>query len=196
MGLTPLPADEWDDDTRRAFAGMLPRDRQHPDGAGPMLSTLARHPDLTKSFLGFSLHLLYRSTLPARLRELTILRVAHRHDCAYESHHHTEIAREAGFSDEEIESTRLGKSNDEFEQTVLSAVDELGDTSRLTDATWAALGAQLDDRQRLDFVFTVGGYSTMAMAINTFGLAPDEIAHKNLAHSDIEHSGHGPGNER
>lgn len=170
MGLTPLPADEWDDDTRRAFAGMLPRERQNPAGAGPMLSTLVRHPDLTKSFLGFSIHLLYRSTLSERVRELTILRVAHRHNCAYESLHHTEIAREAGFTDEQIEAARLGKSDDEFEQTVLSAVDELDDTSRLSDPTWAALGAQLDDQQRLDLIFTVGGYAMLAMAINTFGI--------------------------
>jgi 4-carboxymuconolactone decarboxylase len=172
MGLTPLPADEWTDDTRRAFAGMLPRERQNPEGAGPALSTLVRHPDLTKAFLGFSIHLLYRSTLPERLRELTILRVAHRHACEYESHHHTDIAREAGFTDTEIEAARLGKADDEFEQTLLAAVDELLDTSRLSEPTWGALGTQLDDKQRLDLVFTVGGYSAMAMAFNTFGIEP------------------------
>ncbi|EME14338.1 carboxymuconolactone decarboxylase family protein [Rhodococcus triatomae] len=172
MGLTPLPADEWDDDTRRAFAGMLPRERQNPEGAGTALSTLVRHPDLTKAFLGFSVHLLYRSTLPERLREVTILRVAHRHECDYESHHHTDIAREAGFTDAEIEAARLGKSDDRSEQLVLSAVDELFDTSRLSDRTWNVLGEFLDDKQRIDLVFTVGGYSSMAMAFNTFGIEP------------------------
>lgn len=170
MGLTPLPAEEWDDQSRRAFAGMLPRERQNPEGAGPMLSTLVRHPELTRAFLAYSVHLLYRSTLPERLRELTILRSAHRHNCEYESHHHTDIAREAGISDADIEAARVGKASDAFEQRLLDAVNELTDTTRLSDTTWDALGEQLDDRQRLDFVFTVGGYQTLAMAINTFGI--------------------------
>ena len=72
--LPPLPAEEWDDKTRAAFIGMLARDRQNPEGAGTALSALAHHPDLTKAFLGFSVYLLWRSTLPPRLRELAILR--------------------------------------------------------------------------------------------------------------------------
>ena len=47
MRLTPLPADQWDDEVRGAFKGMLPRARQNPEGAGTALSTLVRHPDLT-----------------------------------------------------------------------------------------------------------------------------------------------------
>ena len=82
MRLTPLPADQWDDEVREAFRGMLPRARQNPEGAGTALSTLVRHPALTKAFLGFNVHLLFRSSLPARMREVAILRVSHRRDCA------------------------------------------------------------------------------------------------------------------
>ena len=38
------------------------------------------------------------------------------------------------------------------------------------DETWAALGEYLSDRQRMDFVFTVGAYAMLAMAFNTFGV--------------------------
>lgn len=84
MRVPPLPADEWDDDVRHALAVMLPEERLNPEGAGTALSTLARHPHLTKAFLRFSNHLLFRSTLDARLRELAILRIAHRRHCEYE----------------------------------------------------------------------------------------------------------------
>ncbi|MFD1814563.1 carboxymuconolactone decarboxylase family protein [Rhodococcus gannanensis] len=173
MGLAPLPADEWDDDVRKALMGMLPRDRQNPEGAGIALATLVRHPDLTRAFLGFSVHLLFRSTLSDRLRELVILRVAHRQDCAYESAHHTDLARMAGLTDAEIEAARLGKSDVAFEQVVLGAVDELFDNSRLSDRTWAALGEHLDEKQLMDFVFTAGCYSMMALAFNSFGIEPE-----------------------
>ncbi|WP_420750084.1 carboxymuconolactone decarboxylase family protein [Rhodococcus sp. O3] len=168
--LPPLPAEEWDDKTRAAFIGMLARDRQNPEGAGTALSALAHHPDLTKAFLGFSVYLLWRSTLPPRLRELAILRVAHRRDCEYESQHHIPIAQEAGLSLDEIEAARVGEATDEFERTLLAAVDELEDKNRLSEQTWNALGERLDKRQRMDFIFTVGGYGLMAMAFNTFGI--------------------------
>ena len=53
---------------------------------------------------------------------------------------------------------------------ILRAVDELDERSTLSDETWAALGEELSDRQRMDLVFTVGAYAMLAMAFNTFGV--------------------------
>jgi 4-carboxymuconolactone decarboxylase len=174
MRLPPLPGDEWDDRTRAALAGLVPRGRQNPEGAGVALATLVRHPDLAKAFLGFSTHLLARSTLPPRLRELAILRVARRRECAYEWVHHVEFATELGLSESEIEAAGRGTAADEFESTLLAAVDELDENSTLSDETWSALGEQLDERQRMDLVFTIGGYGLLAMAFNTFGIEPEQ----------------------
>lgn len=173
MGLAPLPADEWDDDVRRALSVMLPEERLNPQGAGVALSTLARHPALTKAFLRFSNHLLFRSTLDPRLRELAILRIAHRRHCEYEWAHHAFIGKAEGLTDDDIAGVAQGTAVDAFDQIVLDAVDELDEQSRISDETWAALGDKLDDRQRMDLVFTVGGYGLMAMAYNTFGIAPE-----------------------
>ncbi|WP_179474857.1 carboxymuconolactone decarboxylase family protein [Mycolicibacterium vinylchloridicum] len=170
MRLTPLPAEQWDDDVQLALKGMLPRDRQNPEGAGTALSTLVRHPDLTKAYLGFNVYLLFRSTLPARLREVAVLRVAHRRECAYEWEHHVEMAEAEGLTDADVEAIRNGGANDELDRLVVRATDELEDTSNLTDETWAALGEHLSERQRMDFVFTVGAYGMLAMAFNTFGV--------------------------
>lgn len=170
MRLTPLPADQWDDEVRAAFKGMLPRDRQNPEGAGTALSTLVRHPDLTKAFLGFNIHLLFRSALPARLREVAILRIAHRRHCRYEWEHHVEMAKAEGLSGADVEAIRRGEATDDVDRLVITAADELDETSNLTDRTWDALGEHLDERQRMDFVFTVGAYGMLAMAFNTFGV--------------------------
>ena len=53
---------------------------------------------------------------------------------------------------------------------MLAGVDELLDKYELSDATWAALGERFDERQRMDFVFTVGCYVTVSMALKTFGV--------------------------
>ena len=55
---------------------------------------------------------------------------------------------------------------------MLAAVDELVEKTRISDETWAALGEHFDKRQRMDFVFTIGGYHMLAMAFNTFGVEP------------------------
>ncbi|AKS36375.1 carboxymuconolactone decarboxylase family protein [Mycolicibacterium goodii] len=173
MRLTPLPAEEWDDEVRRALSVMLPEERLNPEGAGTALSTLARHPGLTKAFLRFSNHLLFRSTLEPRMRELAILRIARRRNCAYEWAHHAFIGKAEGLTDDDIDGISRGVAADPFDQVVLDAVDELDEQSTISDATWAALGGRLDDRQRMDLVFTVGGYGLMAMAYNTFGIEPE-----------------------
>lgn len=170
MRLSPLPADQWDDAVRRSLSGMLPPDRCNPGDAGNALSTFARHPALAKAFLRFNIHLLFTSTLPPRVRELAILRIAHRRGCAYEWTHHVALARKAGIGEAEVAAVRRGEAADDFERAVLAGVDELNEQSELSDETWAALGERLDDRQRMDYVFTVGCYALLAMAFNTFGV--------------------------
>jgi 4-carboxymuconolactone decarboxylase len=170
MRLSPLPADQWDDAARDAVAVMLPEERRNPRDAGNLLATLVRHPKLTRAFLRFSSYLLSGSTLPPRVREQVILRVAHRRGCSYEWSHHVTLAKLAGLSDADIAAVQSGEPTDEFERAVLGAVDELDEKSNLSDETWAALSERLDERQRMDLIFTIGGYTALAMALNAFGV--------------------------
>ena len=174
MRVSPLPVEAWDEYVDHALSGMLPEERRNPAGAGNLLSTLVRHPKLTRAFLRFNNHLLFSSTLPPRLRELAVLRVAHLSSCEYEWRHHLAMGREAGLTDDIIEGIQRGEASDELDRAVLRAVDELQDKSNVSDATWAALAENLDERQRMDLVFTIGCYGALAMAINTFGVEPDQ----------------------
>ncbi len=170
MRLPPLPADQWDDAVEQSLSGMLPPERRNPRDAGTLMSTLARHPKLARAYLRFGGYLLLESSLPARIRELAILRVAHRRQCAYEWSHHVDIAAKAGLTDAEIAAARSGEAEDEFERAVFTAVDELDEKSNISDQTWTTLCERLDERQRMDLVFTIGGYIALAMAINAFGV--------------------------
>jgi alkylhydroperoxidase family enzyme len=170
MRLSPLPADQWDDAARHAVSGMLPEERRNPQDAGNLLSTLVHHPKLTRAFLRFNGYLLYGSTLPPRIRELAILRVAHRRCCDYEWTHHVTLGKREGLSDADIDAAQTGDPSDEFDRAVLSAVDELDEKTNLSDQTWAALGERLDEQQRMDLIFTIGGYTALAMGLNTFGV--------------------------
>jgi AhpD family alkylhydroperoxidase len=174
MRLPPLPADQWDDAVDHALSGMLPAERRNPDAAGNLLATLVRHPKLTRAFLNFNMHLLFSSTLPPRLRELAVLCAAHRHQCAYEWIHHVRMGREAGLTDDVIDGIQRGEAADDLDRAIIHAVDELADKSVVSDQTWSVLTEHLDERQCMDLVFTIGCYGALAMAINTFGVEPDQ----------------------
>jgi AhpD family alkylhydroperoxidase len=152
----------------------LPAERRNPSSAGNLLATLVRHPKLTRAFLRFNNHLLFSSTLPPRQRELAVLRVAHLSDCEYEWRHHVRMGLEVGLTDADIDGIQRGEPSDELDRAVLRAVDELQDKSVISDATWASLSEHLDEHQRMDLVFTIGCYGALAMAINTFGVEPDQ----------------------
>ena len=146
------------------------RERRNPETRATSSRPSSTIPTLTRAFLRFNIHLLFSSTLPPRLRELAILRVAHRPTPHTSGSSTSRWAGEAGLTDDEIAGVQRGEAADEFDRTVLAAVDELDRRSELSDATWAALGERFDKRQRMDLVFTVGCYGTVAMALKTFGV--------------------------
>jgi 4-carboxymuconolactone decarboxylase len=171
--LTPLPAGEWDDRARAALASLIPADRANPTGAGNVLSTLVRHPDLVGAYLPFNAYLLRDSTLSPRVREVALLRVVYRGDCEYLWSHHIPIAARAGLSPEDIAAIRSGDGAEPLDQLVIRAVDDLTAHSTITQPTWDELGTVFGDQQRMDLVFTIGGYLLLALAVNTFGIQPE-----------------------
>lgn len=174
--LTPLPAEDWDDQVREALAATVPVERRHPGAVGNALSTLVRHPALAGAFLPFNTYLQNASSLPERVRELVILRTAFRHGCGYEWGHHSAMALRLGLTEADVQAAQSGTATDDFDQAVLDAVDELHAGSRISAPVWERLGRQLDDRQRMDLIFTFGGYSALAYALNTFDVQLEDGA--------------------
>jgi alkylhydroperoxidase family enzyme len=91
--IDPLPPGTLPDDVRAALQGWLRPDATEVPAP---LDTLVRRPDLVWAFLTFNRHLLFESTLTARIRELLILRTAALCDCAFERAQHEIIARREG----------------------------------------------------------------------------------------------------
>lgn len=154
---------------------MLPPERINPADAGNILATLVRNPPLAQAYLHFNGYLLTGSTLSARLREIAVLRIVHHRDCPYLWDHHVPLALRAGLTLDDIDRVRSGDAHDEMDQVVIGAVDELSGRSTISGPTWDELGRHLDDDQRMDLVFTVGAYALLAMAVNAFGIQPEDV---------------------
>lgn len=148
-------------------------------GAGGGLNifrTLVRHPRLFRRWSAFG-GVLLTGELPARLRELAILRTAWLTGAEYEWGQHVAIAAAAGLSDDEIARIPSGPEVAEWtplEQAVVRAADELHGQSWVSDATWHVLADGLDERQLLELVFVIGQYHLVAFALNTLGVARED----------------------
>lgn len=147
-------------------------------GEAPYLNifrTLAHHPGLMKRWLVFGNHVLAKSSLPARERELVILRIGWLCRAGYEWGQHVKIGLASGLGQDEIDRIPAGSKADgwnELDRALLDATDELHADAFISDATWQRL-AGLDTQQRLDLVFTVGQYNLVSMALNTLGVQPE-----------------------
>jgi len=165
----PTSEADWDDDTRSRLEAIAV-------GGGRLLNifrTLARHPKLLKRWLVFGNHVLYGSTLPARERELVILRTGYVCGSGYEWAQHVTIGRASGLTDDEIRQLAtdpVAGGWSDRDLTLLSATDQLVADKFVDDSTWAALAASWNQQQLMDIVFTVGQYTLVSMALNTFGV--------------------------
>lgn len=165
--LQPRPRTEWDDETR----GLLGERTLN------IFATLAHHPKLMKRWLVFGNHVLAKSTLPARDRELLILRTGWNCRAPYEWGQHVAIARDIGITDDEIGRVADGPDASGWstaDATLLRAADELHATQSLSDATYAALAQRYDAQGLLDVVFAVGQYTLVSMALNAFRVERDD----------------------
>jgi len=148
-------------------------------GAGRVLNifrALAHHPKLLKRWLVFGSHVLAKSSLPARERELAILRVGWQCRSEYEWGQHVLIGRASGLSADEIDRIAVGPTApgwSALDAAILRGVDELVGDYFLSDETWNALAAHWSVEQRLDFVFAVGQYTLVSMALNSLGVQLD-----------------------
>ena len=170
--LAPLREDQWSDEVRQILKPMIEQGRVFN-----IFKTLAHHPNLMRRWLVFGNHVLFKSTLSARERELLILRIGWLCQAEYEWGQHVRIGREAGLTDEEIHRIKTGPDAGEWneqDRLLLKATDELHTDAHISDPTWQELSKYYNIQQLMDVVFTVGQYNLVSMALNTLGVQLDE----------------------
>jgi 4-carboxymuconolactone decarboxylase len=171
--LEPIPETEWTDEVRELLA---PAARNPAGRPLHIFATLAHHPKLLKRWLVFGNHVLAKSSLSPRDRELAILRIGWLCRAEYEWGQHVVIARASGVTAAEIERVAAGPDASGWsadDAALIRAVDELHEDAFVSDATWQALARRYEVHQLLDLVFTVGQYQLVSMALNTLGVQLD-----------------------
>ena len=167
--IQPLEAKEWTDAHRETLGAMA-----RGDQTLHVFKTCLRNPELCRAWMPFASYLLSeKNTVPARDKELLILRTSWLCRADYDWAHHVPRAKQAGLTDEEIQ--RIPKGPDargwsRFDASLLRAADELHTDQFIQEATWKGLADRYDERQLMDAVFTVGQYTMVSMFLNSAGV--------------------------
>jgi 4-carboxymuconolactone decarboxylase len=160
------------------------------DGPSPrhLMQALAHAPKFLMRFQAMGGTILFSGKLPSREREIAIMRTGARTRSEYEWGMHVALYQQScGFSDAEIQATRGGAWNDPVwsarEQLVLRTVDELHDTSTVSDTLWRELAAEWPEEQLVELILTIGYYHMAAFFLNATGVALEEGAARFAAKS-------------
>jgi hypothetical protein len=122
--------------------------------------TFGQHPDLYAAWLPFAVHVMPNSTLQPRHRQLLILRTAYAWRAPYPWAHHARISKGVSdLGDAEIEATARDLEPDPWtplELALLRACDDTRLHGAIQEPTWRQLSKDLDWRELLDVVFSIG----------------------------------------
>jgi 4-carboxymuconolactone decarboxylase len=171
--LAPVPPAARSDAQRELLSRV---DVAGPMGEANIFTTLVRAPAVFRRWLAFGGALL-RGSLPARDRELLILRTAVNCAAPYEWGQHVRLGLLAGLTDEEVARVAVGPDASGWsaeDAALLRVADELHETSTLTDERYGTLSARYDDERLIEVLMVVGHYHLVAMTLNALRVANDE----------------------
>jgi 4-carboxymuconolactone decarboxylase len=146
---------------------------------------LARHPMLRDRMRPLGAGLLAHGELPARVRELVILRTSARCGARYEwGVHAAAFAATAGLDAAALAATALDPAGDvatradagDADALVLRIADELHDTATLSAPVFAAAIARFGDRGVLELAAIAGYYHLIAYLLGAAELDPEPWA--------------------
>ena len=139
--------------------------------------TLATYPELMSAWLSWGGHVTRRTSLPAELRELVVLRTALLARGRYPLVQHVRIAGEVGVDQDSLARIPEDPTTarwDDPTRAALTAVDQVHHHGRLDDRCWADLAARLGLVGAFDLLATVAFFRMACWMLSTCRTPLDE----------------------
>ncbi|HEV3455733.1 MAG TPA: carboxymuconolactone decarboxylase family protein [Thermoanaerobaculia bacterium] len=130
-----------------------------PLATAHVFRALLHSPAATAGFHEGIQALMFRNQVPARTRELIILRIGWRTGSEYVFCHHVRIARELGIPEVEILGVRDPQSCHVYSATdraVLRLADELHESAEVSRSTWATLEQAFAHAELVEILLSAG----------------------------------------
>jgi 4-carboxymuconolactone decarboxylase len=136
---------------------------------GGPFNVMLRSPDMGDFAQELGAQVRFNSVLAAPLREMTILMAARHWTSHYEWNAHKAAALQAGLDPAIVASIAAGeppRSMQPDEAALHRFCDELLETKRVGDATFAAAKAAFGEQGVAEIIFTLGYYRMVSMLLN------------------------------
>ena len=137
--------------------------------------------------------ILAQQKLPAKLREMAILRVAHLSPCRYEWVQHVSLAMLMGVTRAQVDAIERGEIRascfDEAERSVLDLATELTQGARGSEATFARLREHFSPQEIVELILAIGYYMMVVRLIETTGVdiePPSELTANRVRKRGLE----------
>lgn len=177
--------EEVDEEARQLIVSVRSGAGAPPMGEVPeYMRTMVKHPDIFRCQMEMGA-VLFRGRIPARERELAVLRVGWLCRAPYEWGQHVAIGYRVGLTADEISRVRIGSDAtgwNAHEAAILRGVEELLAEKALSDETWATLALTWDEAQLIEYPMMVGQYVATAYVQNSLRI-PLEGGNPGLAHA-------------
>lgn len=138
--------------------------------------TLAHNTRVLKRFNDLGGSLLFRGTIPARERELVILRVGWNCQSVYEFGQHILIGKEAGITDVEVAALCQPVDAHEWsakDSALIALADDLCTDNCVSDGTWNTLTPDWTEEQLVELLVVAGFYRLVSGFLNSAGVQLD-----------------------
>ena len=171
--IAPVQDAEFTDEQRESVAQ---QQRRRPGSILNVQRTLFRAPSAATAFGHWAGYVMSeRNSLPARQREIVILRVGFLCKSGYEFAQHERLGLQSGLTADEIARIKAGADAGwtAADAALIRAADDLVGAHFVSDPTWAQLRAHFDEKQCMDVVFTAAQYTQVSMILNSFGVQLD-----------------------
>lgn len=152
------------DITRAETRPLVERIQRERSGLPNLYKMLLNSPPVAEGWLNYLTAIRQKSSLPPRLRELLILRVAVLNEAGYEFEQHLPIALKAGCGQPQVEGIKAGEFSalESDERAAMAYCDEMTRVIRVRDATFAALRQAYDDKEIVEITATIAAYNMVS----------------------------------
>lgn len=134
-----------------------------------LYSMLLHSPPVAEGWLNLMTAVRQQTCLPAALRELVIIRIAHLNGAAYEAEQHLEIALREGVSDQQLSVLPRWRDKahlfGEAERAALELTDQMTERVNVEQECWDAVRKRWSEREIVELVTTIASYNMVSRVL-------------------------------
>lgn len=143
----------------------------------PVWLMLLARPKYAKAVYAVLTDLLFRSTIPVRLRELLIMRIGWASAAEFEWAQHWQVAERAGVDMDAVLAVRDWRQSDRFdpaERAALAAADDVVERGEVSATTWAQLREHFGEPQQLEITAVVATWHYISVLVRSLRVPLDD----------------------